>query len=430
MDISFHYYGTYTAARLAGFNVDEATTIAYSAQYVDDSIAYFKRILNKGEYGLTIQPIATCQDPVMELGWSGFSGGFIGPILEEMRKVWVPFHFLPGNYRSQASADLNWKMRLQRTNGGVYAGPKNSGYIFGWVWDPVISQKEFQHICLPRSPLALAMVNRDPQRSKPEWLHKLGIMMHVYADTGAHMYHAGTPAWHVNEAYSDVMDQSVQLNERLNWAYGDWLACYMGKNVEACAPVGPTVRFPTYLGHGRMGHLPDYPWMCYKYLPYWYNATENSGNWVIKNNPETYLNSFMDMILALQFQRGSITEFNYGQNEELINSQIVELREQFSHELSTVKCILNTKPYKASSYKKLVDQMCLAWQDALNDDNCLGKYGGVPVKYDPDKWVNDVMAQKTGIENTDYFKFHRAAIDHRDFVINSLSNEGIWLGVQ
>ena len=37
MQTDMHYYGTYAIARLAGFDVTEAKTIAYAAQYVDDS---------------------------------------------------------------------------------------------------------------------------------------------------------------------------------------------------------------------------------------------------------------------------------------------------------------------------------------------------------------------------------------------------------
>lgn len=36
MDFSFHYYGTYCAAREAGFDNDDAWVIAHSAQFVDE----------------------------------------------------------------------------------------------------------------------------------------------------------------------------------------------------------------------------------------------------------------------------------------------------------------------------------------------------------------------------------------------------------
>ena len=83
----FHYYGTYTAARLAGFDRDDATIIAHSAQYVDDSTR--DRILDPEE----LSRLST-----------GTNISFHGersdhePADIELRRVWVPFHFLPGNF--------------------------------------------------------------------------------------------------------------------------------------------------------------------------------------------------------------------------------------------------------------------------------------------------------------------------------------------
>ncbi len=37
MNLDFHYYGTYLAAKIAGYNDSDAKTIAYAAQYVDES---------------------------------------------------------------------------------------------------------------------------------------------------------------------------------------------------------------------------------------------------------------------------------------------------------------------------------------------------------------------------------------------------------
>lgn len=37
MKIDFHYYATYVAARLAGYNFPDAQTIAHASQYVDES---------------------------------------------------------------------------------------------------------------------------------------------------------------------------------------------------------------------------------------------------------------------------------------------------------------------------------------------------------------------------------------------------------
>src|SRR5271157_2066881 len=194
MDKDFHYYGTYTAARLADFSVEEATTIAHSAQYVDDSSKCSERIMRMGENGLDFQPQPTCHDAMKELSWNAVPLYSKVPD-EEVRRVWMSFHFLPGNYKSRHQPDPNWQSRKKD-----YSGPKSWG-ICSWTYDDH-AEAQFQLLCLPRSPLAAEMVKQSwPLQSRPSnWLHMLGIRMHAYADTGAHMYYAGTPAWHVNDS--------------------------------------------------------------------------------------------------------------------------------------------------------------------------------------------------------------------------------------
>ena len=50
MDIEFHYYMTFLIAAKAGFGQDEAYTIAYSSQYVDDNDMIFKINKDKAQY--------------------------------------------------------------------------------------------------------------------------------------------------------------------------------------------------------------------------------------------------------------------------------------------------------------------------------------------------------------------------------------------
>lgn len=52
------------------------------------------------------------------------------------------------------------------------------------------------------------------------------------------------------------------------------------------------------LGHGRAGHLPDYSFIRYRYLPAWADYDE-----VIKDNPAEYWQAFCQMVYALQYLR-------------------------------------------------------------------------------------------------------------------------------
>lgn len=110
MDVDFHYYATYAAARFAGWERTEAQTIAYSAQFVDEfdwsygcssePWSFNTYILPSPESGafrfdkmdLTtgaskIRPRRTVQNP-----------GEMITNLHVRKDIWIPYHFLPGNY--------------------------------------------------------------------------------------------------------------------------------------------------------------------------------------------------------------------------------------------------------------------------------------------------------------------------------------------
>jgi hypothetical protein len=107
MNRDFHYYATYVAACFADYSKEQAQIIAHAAQYVDDSVR--KRLLNKEDYGFDFQLIPTYHT-FKELGLS--ISGFIGPSPAELSQVWIPFHFLPGNYKSQILPDPSYSSRV------------------------------------------------------------------------------------------------------------------------------------------------------------------------------------------------------------------------------------------------------------------------------------------------------------------------------
>ena len=65
------------------------------------------------------------------------------------------------------------------------------------------------------------------------------------------------------------------------------------------------------LGHGRAGHLPDYSFCVYKYLPAWGDYME-----LVKDNPSDYWKAFRQMIYALKYIRDDIPEFETGIYDE------------------------------------------------------------------------------------------------------------------
>ena len=65
------------------------------------------------------------------------------------------------------------------------------------------------------------------------------------------------------------------------------------------------------LGHGRAGHLPDYSFIRYAYLPAWGDYEE-----VVKDNPSDYFYAFCQIVYAMKYLRGEYPEFETGRYEE------------------------------------------------------------------------------------------------------------------
>ncbi|MDD5299332.1 MAG: hypothetical protein PHD65_02440 [Gallionella sp.] len=160
MQIDFHHAVTYVVARMAGFTHANANIVAYSAQYVDDSIT--DGFIEFGN-GMRYRRFATAH-PTKDI--QNVTNN------NENAQSWQPFHFLPGNAGQAADAD---------TTGISY---------------------EDRLICLPDSPVAKAMMaSVIATRNAPWGLHRLGLASHVFADTFAHQEFVG-----LNHSLNDVND--------------------------------------------------------------------------------------------------------------------------------------------------------------------------------------------------------------------------------
>lgn len=149
MQIDGHHAATYVAARSAGFDHHEATKIAYAAQYVDDATNDGPILFEDSEY--MYARIASAHGTV----------DYHNVIDVANHLAWLPFHFLPGN-------------------GGLPEGHEPEG------------GELVKLVCTQDSPVARDMVKEAMKdRESPRELHRLGIAMHVYADTFAHQGFVG-----------------------------------------------------------------------------------------------------------------------------------------------------------------------------------------------------------------------------------------------
>jgi hypothetical protein len=377
MNIDFHYYATYVAARLAGYKKKEAETIAYAAQYVDDSTEELLKDAKDNYYIKDFKPIPTCQSKgeliKYNVDWSGSN-------LQKIQNVWIPFHFLPGNYN--------------RSDTLMYKGPKSDkGSLTKWTFTKE-SENHFMLLCRPNSLLVKEMI-KDLVENHQDDIHFIGLRLHVLADTWAHEYYAGIPAWYMNNAGEVVTEieqtgNRTQVKWRRIWPLMDLF------NPNEATPDMPYYNSIAYLGHGRMGHLPDFPYIKYEYQPQWSDIP------IIKDNRSRFLEAFRQLVYAMQCIRNR-REFQIGGYAEL-DSKIQEI----------VKGVLFTRNSNQSK----------EWKANIPNIIINGKSLELPKEYDPEAWLDAFKKSGDDDSRTDYYRFNSAAVQHFELVKNHLEKNG------
>lgn len=390
MDIDMHYFGTYAAARLAGYDLGEATTIAHAAQYVDESTAA-TLLDDKGAYLVPdFKPHPTIQETSLDgevsqaafkpyMQSSATETGWSDAYLNHVRRVWASFHFLPANYGAQPPM--------------AYSGPLSDGK---WRYDD-FAKTEFKMLCLPDGPLVGAMVNDtvDNHRGTDYLLHLAGLRMHVMADTYAHTYYAGTYSWCLNDVGGTVTEIH-QDGSRKNIV---WVPGGVGGETYAPAISGSYWGTP-YLGHIRMGHVPDYPYIKYEYTPRWSSAP------LVKDNPTFYLRAFRQITEALRCIRDG---------RRFDPTAIPALPADTEAKVVAVLAQRDGTPEKR----------CAAWRDALANQTFDGRVLGAPVEFDHQTWIAACKAKPAPERHsTDYYRFNKAAAAHVELVATTLYRDG------
>ncbi|MBE9138883.1 hypothetical protein IQ254_17065 [Nodosilinea sp. LEGE 07088] len=234
MQLDFHHGVTYVCSRLAGFDHPEASIIAHSAQYVDDST---QSGLIRFDNGAMFDRISSAHKMLDYRNFKELAN----------YKVWIPFHFLPGN-------------------GGLPVGQDPPGSFIEKL------------ICRPNSPVAQGMVRECiEQRYRSYGLHRLGITMHVFADTWAHQGFAGV-SHEVNSA-RDLVDGDNNPDQSL-------MNRLKGFFIGGALP----------LGHGTVLSNPDRPYLRWGY-------TNGRGEKITRDNPQDFLTAANEMCKAMQRYR-------------------------------------------------------------------------------------------------------------------------------
>ena len=250
MQLDMHYYATYAMARAAGIEPDDARIIATSAQFVDDNVA--RSHVEFGD-GSRLGQEATAHHPIDLSNRDD----------RDKRRVWVPFHFIPGNEGDDYTERLKCRMD-----------------------SPIVRELRDHHLTYA---------------DRGFGLHLLGITARVYADTFSHYGFSGA-----SSRGNKVDNSGFRYHEEVEEAD------------EGTAPLSPEMRsYVTEkadrffrdrgdhgglltnikswfaeellgaLGHGSVATLPDRPYLVWSFD--YERPDAVAGGRSIRNNPVTYL---------------------------------------------------------------------------------------------------------------------------------------------
>lgn len=277
MQIDGHHTATYVAARIAGFAFRDAEIVSYAAQYVDDATNAGIVQFRKSDF--LYSRIASAHKMI---DYNNF-------VDVENHLAWIPFHFLPGN-------------------GLLPAGET-----------PVGGELE-KLICRPDSHIARDMLRYAAQdMSRARGLHRLGIAMHVYADTFAHQGFVGSLS--IANQVRDLTSGDAGLDKRIKDNTKRELFESIVGNVKNFFQVLGRVfslmwhekRFPAEfiagfmrknpVGHASADVYPDHPYLQWQYIDF-------NNQLVKRDNTVIFLKAMDMMVRAMQAWRAGDQTMN------------------------------------------------------------------------------------------------------------------------
>ncbi|MBX9349197.1 hypothetical protein K5M36_19120 [Chromobacterium vaccinii] len=370
MQYDMHYYGTYAMAAAAGIPEDDAETIAYASQHVDDQ-NYTSQVSVrevKADLCETVIGIPTAHHPISRQIIAAGIEHLIRKIIsflahknknrselmgeDDCRLVWVPFHFLPGN---------KGKLYLEKL------------------------------VCQEDSKIANEMLENHLKHTSSDFnLELIGIAAHVYADTFAHFGFSGVTSW-----LNSIDVDSISISD----SHGNETRAYIEGRANTFRKLYGNTENALCLGHGGVDTCPDRPFLRWEF-----RYKDGDQKLETRNNSEHFLLSCQKM--HAYFCRFADIRYPGALRKTVINFDSIAL---------AIQEILN--------FEGPADDRVQQWLLAMQN-NQLGPFRPC-VKYDNEAWNTELIAALeeknfTKIRQSNAYRFLAAAEYHRHYVLKQL----------
>lgn len=358
MQEDMHYYGTYAMARAAGLEVRDAKIVAYAAQYVDDATDRNSEVHKDG--GM-LEAIATSHTNSEAISTAVADHS-------DQRKVWIPFHFYPGNEGETLSDKL---------------------------------------VCVKNGELVQEMVKSHIDHAvtvKDEYgLSLMGIMAHVYADTFSHYGFSGVSSRN-NAIAGDSFEFDVKnkqmlayINNKFNRFLNKYTPKFIIENWRKVANQGAELSVGA-LGHGGAGTYPDRPFLKWRFN---YEINRKDSGW--RNNPQDFFDGCEKMHNAFS---------------------------EYAHKAGIAKNFVSFDRIKDKVYNIInleldKDGRIDAWRNAIRKKELFDPTENEILEYSRKYLENQkddfgILNKSHEIVKREIYQFHQAAIYHRDYTLKQL----------
>lgn len=341
MQLDFHYYATYSAAYLAGYSHEESLELCYSAQFVDCCTRTFLKSVSATVHAATTQTQAELLDTRTDL-----TG------LQDITRIWSSFHFLPKD---------------------LYADTPRATKTY---------RNKYRLICGPNGNL----VKDTVELAKGKSIQHAGIAMHVLADTWAHRNFAGTPSLVINNTDNNFFEFLPDGSSRkLRFKHAPGASDDLEEGIFNSTVFNTGESSILNLGHGHAGHLPDYSFMRYRYIPAWDGYRE-----CYKDNPSDYRKAFCQMIFAMKYLRGIEDEFSTG----IYDEEAIKPYEE------RINCILTKRQLDASEdWKAFAEELSQEIIPDFDTNAYVEEYKNTPEESLLGKFILAALSQKSMVTN-------------------------------